>query len=612
MIHPNQENPFDRNGEELPDYSEEVLQPPVRDSWFKDPRIRKRMLRLALALLVLLALIPLYRSLKEWRAYSLMGKSGEAFALGDNDRGVSLLKQALALAPGSPRIQHAVELYNARAGDASSLEKLIARMKAGDSDDQELLGIAEITSMKDRRDVAREALGLLSLKSGTREFLRRSLLEASLKSRESSPKDAADFCVRRASEAPTREDAGYLRIQAALDLLSLRDAPDTRRILDLLNGVISERSKASVAAWRIMAQLLLAPPIGISVPNAGDEALRLSGLFKSLPGGKPSDELMAADLAIKGDPATKEQVVARLTKSRRLAPRDAQLELARWLNGRGCQKEVIAMAGTERPANDTDWLLIVLDAKSTLGDLKDIPAMLSTPAGSGIQDAVRHLYLARIAMMSGNDTLAEEEWRNVGASLHLEKPETLAYIAGYEEQIGAYERAARTYREMADREETKVSGLVGLIRCQPRDASAKKLIPFYEELVAAMPENQDVACDLAYLRLLAKDEMGAAAASAEKLFLAQPNALTRLSAAALGRLRTGDAKGALELYRDKEIDWNVAAAPWRVVRCAVLKANHQSAEAGDLGIRLDPSQLRPEERELIGTNPSAGADQGGH
>jgi len=48
-------------------------------------------------------------------------------------------------------------------------------------------------------------------------------------------------------------------------------------------------------------------------------------------------------------------------------------------------------------------------------------------------------------MMKGDETMAEEEWRNVGASLHLEKPETLAYIAGYEEQIGAWMTGRRTY-----------------------------------------------------------------------------------------------------------------------------------------------------------------------
>ena len=106
--------------------------------------------------------------------------------------------------------------------------------------------------------------------------------------------------------------------------------------------------------------------------------------------------------------------------------------------------------------------------------------------------------------MNNDQNGADAEWRNLGGVLHLEKPETLAYVAGYEEQIGAFERAARTYREMADRQgSTKIRGLIGLIRCQPRNTPAVKLIPMYEELVAAAPNMTDAQSDLAYLKLLA-------------------------------------------------------------------------------------------------------------
>ena len=257
------------------------------------------------------------------------------------------------------------------------------------------------------------------------------------------------------------------------------------------------------------------------------------------------------------------------------------------------------MAGTDKPGTDTDWLLIVLDAKTSLGDLNDIPKMLSSSAGSGIQEAVRHLYLAKVAMMKGDVATADFEWGNVGASLHLEKTETLAYIAGYEEQIGALDRAAQTYRELANREGSGINGLVGLIRCQPREASAKKLIPIYVELLTAVPDNQDATCDLAYLRLLAKEDITESAAVAEKLYSSQPNTLTRISTAALGRLRTGDAKGALELYHEKVIEWGSAPAPWKAVRVAVLDANGEAADAVNLKSTIDPKILRPEERELL-------------
>lgn len=599
MSMPDPEKTMAGAGGELPDYSEEPLQQPVKEPWFKDPRKRRIVLRCLAVLILLLCSLPVYRGLKEWRATFLMKKSGDAFSVGDVQQGISLLKQALALAPGSPSIQQGVELYNARAGDAESFDKLLVRMRKGQSDDQELLGIAEIAAMTDRKNIAMEALGLLSPKSRKREFLRRSLLEASLIVREGNPGGAADFCIGRSKQAPSAKVSGYLRIQACLDLLSSRNAPDITRILDLLRGVIKDRSEASIAAWRVATELVLNPRDGAGIPDPAAVAVSLAEELPALSGKKPADELLAADLRLMKDPSLKQDLVAKLIKGRRLSPRTDQLDLARWLNGKGCPREVIAMAGPDRPSNDTDWLLVVLDAKCVLNELNDIPAMLDSPAGSGIQEAVRHLYLARIAMLRGEERLAEEEWRNVTAALHLEKPETLAYIAGYEEQIGAYERAARTYREMADRESTTVRGLIGLILCQPSTAPATKLIPMYEELVAAMPGNQDAACDLAYLRLLAKDDTVGAAASAESLLQSQPNVLTRISVTALGRLRTGDAKGALDLYRDKQIDWNAAAAPWRAIRYAVLMANQLQPEATSIRGTIDPSVLRPEERALL-------------
>ena len=331
-------------------------------------------------------------------------------------------------------------------------------------------------------------------------------------------------------------------------------------------------------------------------------------LIKALPTLKqstPTDNFLAADMEILHDPSMKDVVVKRIMSRYQSASRVEMLDTAKWLNHGGFHKEVLEFAGSELPLKDTDWLLVVMDAQSSVGNWNEIMKMLDSPAASGIPDAVKHLYRARIAMMSGNKSLSEEEWRNVGGALDLEKTETLAYIAGYEEQIGETARAARTYRELANRRNTKVQGLVGLIGCQPRSASAVSLIPLYEELLAAQPGNPEANCDLTYLRLLTKRDTAESAAFAGKLLIEQPDSLPRISIVALGRLRSGDSKGALEIYHDKVIDWNAAPEPWKVVRCAVLKANGQGEQASLLSGSINPSLLRPEEKELL-SKPTVG------
>ena len=152
---------------------------------------------------------------------------------------------------------------------------------------------------------------------------------------------------------------------------------------------------------------------------------------------------------------------------------------------------------------------------------------------------------------------------------------------------------------MADREGTRIPGLIGLIRCQPRDTPAAKMIPLYDELLSAAPGMADARGDLAYLKLLAGEDIAEASANAQTLLGQQPDNLSRISVAALGKLRTGDPKGALALYTGKTIDWTIAPEQWRVVRLAILSANGEGDSADAQLTVLNTASLRPEERALL-------------
>lgn len=590
------------NSPELPDYeTNHPGQVAPKSGFLSDPRKRRLLLRLIVILTAVLLLPPLYRAAKGWRARQLLAKSASVLAVGDAPGAVELMKQAFALAPGDATVLHGVELYNARSGDRSSLEKLLARMRSGASPTEELLGIAELEAAAGLPETTRECLSKLPQKLPPALRLRRSLVEARLLSMDSGPEAAAGFLLKEAATAGKRE-GGRLRVQAALYMFSENSPAASRRAAEILLGVVSGGSDAALPAWRLVAQAALLPESkggGIVTPAELKELpLRLA----SLGGTKFADRLLAADLEVHADPSRLKPVAERLGRGIDSAPRAEKLEFARWLNNRGLHGETMALAGAEAPRQDTDWLLVVLDARSQKGEWREIPRMMDSPAGAGIPEAVRHLYLARAAMMTGNGGEAEEEWRHVGGALALEKTETLAYIAGYEEQIGLPEKAARTYREMANRKESAVPGLVGMIRCQAPTASASSLIPMYEELVSAAPSMTEARGDLGYLKLLRerdRAEIEQAAAMEELLLTEQPDAMARISAAALGRLRLGNIRGALDLYEGRRIDWEVIPEPWKAVRVAVLSASGDQVAADRLTASIDPSKLRPEERDLL-------------
>jgi hypothetical protein len=587
-----------RKHSSLPDYAEEGSFQSVASGDAGVRRVRRWIISGTVLVFLIILVPPLYRLAKEWRSAVLLRKSESAFATGDPSLAISLLKQSLALSPGSLTVQHAVELYNARSGDQSSLNKLLERMHAKSSDPDELLGIAELEISMGHPELVKEALDSLPVNMSENQSLRRTLVVASMMAQRGELAKAAETCLTQA-KVFSREGGSRLRVQASLYLLATRNPEELRRAVELLQQVINDHGKASLAAWRLLAKLVLAPPQGATEILSQSQIVSLINSLDSLTGRASFDSLTAADLEMRQNPDGKETIIRRLKAKYRLASRVETLEFARWLNARGFHQDVVQLAGPERSLQDTDWLLIVLDAQTSLGEWKEVARMIDSPAGAGIPDAVRHLFLARVAMVNGDAGAAEEEWRNVGGALHLEKPETLAYVAGYEEQIEAYDRAARTYRELADREATRIPGLIGLIRCQPRDASASKLIPLYEELLLASPTMGDARCDLAYLRLLSGDDIQKSSVEAQSLLGQQPDSLSRISVAALGKLREGDPKGALELYNGKTIDWVNAPEQWRIVWFAVLKSNGKDGEYDGKIFSWNAARIRPEERTLL-------------
>ena len=556
-------------GSHLPDYesSHPSEAPITQRKWLADPVRRRWAVRIALALLMLVIVPPAYRGIKAWRARSLIARSASEMAAGDLQGGLETMKKGLALAPGDTIVQQAVELHNARLGDKESRDKILRRIRARASDPGEIMGMAEVESQAGDPSVARECLAQLPESLAASLRFRRSLIEARLLAREKNPEEAADFLLAEADRHP-RSEAGRLRVQAALYLFSTDREAAVKKAVPFLMEVVASGSEASLDAWRLLAKAALLPSKpGSEIVTTG-ELRKLPGQFAGLSGGTRAEHL----------------------------------DFARWLNAHREPDRAIDFAGGEAPRSDTDWLLVVLDAMSQKDDWKNVERMMESPAGAGIPPAVRHLYLARAAMMTGNAAREEEEWREVSGSLALEKTQTLVYIAKYQEQIGRRDKAARTYRELASRKETQVPGLLGLIRSQSSDASAASMIPMYEELIAAAPSLPEARGDLGYLRLLRErdpKEVAVLAAEQEGLLSTDPNAMARISATALARLRRGDTAGAIALYQGREIDWSVMPDSWKAVRVAVLLASGDRGTAQSLASTIDKSNLRPEERDLL-------------
>jgi hypothetical protein len=460
-----------------------------------------------------------------------------------------------------------------------------------------LLELAKITAHKGDLKTASEALSLLPKDLSANESIAQILVEAAMKTSQGKGNEGADLCLAKAAGLEGVR-ASYLKNQAAVSLLSLNQLEATQRALTILDSVLTEDNAASLPAWKIIAETLLSSPKEVVSKLPVKESLKFSEQPRFLKQASLQDQLMLADLKILSDPSRKDAVIKDLTANYSNADREQMLNVARWLNARGNYAHTVEYAGPERPRNDTHWLLVVLDAQFSQSHWKEVSDMLESPSSTGIPDAVKSLFKARIATILGNQTDAEDAWKSVRSLLPLEKPETLAYIAEYEERIGSTDQELRTMREMAGRKETKKEALIKLILLQPVTTPASKMIPLYVDLIQSAPEFSVAVGDLAYLRLLTGEDIQASAKTSQELLKADPMNLARISAAALALLRQGDAQGALHLYEGKSIDWAKAPQPWRAVHYAVLAGTGDPSAESVKGT-ITTSKLRTEEKDLL-------------
>jgi len=129
-----------------------------------------------------------------------------------------------------------------------------------------------------------------------------------------------------------------------------------------------------------------------------------------------------------------------------------------------------------------------------------------------------------------------------------------------------------------------------------RRAAAEKVMSFAKG-------DPNAAAQLAYVNLLAGNEVESNTAEARKLVQEHPDRLLFRIAAALGYLRQNDPAAALEQFKGPAgappIDWSKTPPAWRAVYAATLLANEKADAAQEIIKTIPLPQLSKEERALI-------------
>lgn len=573
----------------LPDYEVETRERRSIGRFFKDLCGDLRFRIVAILLVIGLAgwfgTPPAYRKVKVWRANQLMAQCDAAAEADNIPRAISLMRQAILMAPGNPGIFQKVRLFNASLGDPAALGILQSLMMDDKATPEEILIVAE-QSLRIRQPVITQAA---LEKLADHSSARRTIVEMRLLALEGNPQDGVELSRAAMEGLPPAESEKILLATAEL---VLQTNPDVAR--DILRPLAEKPDATGLAALRHLTAQRLALP-----GSTREDFESLAATIESHPLRNADDSLLVAELRLQANPAARPALLAQLSSQRTSASVDEAIAYSRWLNRRKAHREAIDFIGPDRARSNADWLLVYLDAHAGLDLWSEIFALLENASVAGLSDSIRMLFLARAAKESGDTAKAEEIWLETQRSLVFEKPEVISFIAAYAVRTGERDQAIKAYTTLSRRKETALEGYLGLIRCWPPNAPAAEILPIYQAFVESFPSIPEATNDLTYLQLLTNRELFDATLRALEAHRNTPNTLAPLSIAALAHMRNNEPAKAEALYEGRFIPWSTAPAPWKTIRAAVLLANGKNTEANELLATIDRSQLRPEERALL-------------
>jgi hypothetical protein len=586
-----EDQPAPKPPSELPSYSLDDADEPV--GW----RRWIRGWRLAVTLAVLAFLIgsafgarPLYRELKARRALAIAEQAGAAIDRGESAEASTLLRQAALMAFQDERVADRVTFHAARAGDMASVAEIGKKMDAGEASAEEVLVFGERSLGAGRAADVSRALEYLPKDLPPDQDVKRTMIQAGLFATQQQPAQA-ESVLREALARVVAPESDELRVMLANLLLAGEDRSRVDEARQLLEQAAGGAGQNSLAALRVLAM----SQAGLS-PDAQQQLDATIIRLRAHPDCSAEDELFIVRLVLSSNPDRKDEAVQNLVT--RLRERDATIDeratAARWLVGLQAHEAVLEVITPEEAASHAGALMVRLDALSGLNRWDECSELIETNRGGTVPDTLYHLFRARIAGTRNDAATEEAEKRQLRQVMQFAELPHVLFAARYAETVGWKPEAFAAWRILASDSGAKPDALRGQIRNFPPTATAADGVEISNQLLALQPQDPSARLSAAFFSLLAGENIEASAATAEEFLAADPESVDIRRVAALGRLRTGQAKEGLVILPDDN-----GEPRWQTLHTALLRAAGQTATADELAAKIDASTLTPEEKAML-------------
>ncbi|TSA33834.1 MAG: hypothetical protein D4R65_07125 [Verrucomicrobiaceae bacterium] len=579
--------------DELPSYFEEPEPEPAWKRFVRGRAFRAGVVVVLLAGAVVVAGPRLYREIKARRALSILAAAEEAMRLGDVAVAREKVRAAFSLAPSDPRVARTLTRYRAEAGEREAYQTLAGWVAEGSATPAEQLAFAGIAIKRKDAAAARKSLDALPSNLPPDLETGRILALANLLANEGRLTEAA----RMLRDARVPDDQ-MRRIRLVLGTLLLTTSPATE---EEGRNILHELGKSDSGEGLAALRQLAARHLGTSSAGEWAESDRLI----SHPQHTFSDILLCNQIRIAQSGSDRGKLIGDLIAAAGKRDIKDRCALAQWLLAMQSPDRVEEVFSRDDLTTSEPALLAVADALAAQGRWKDIRALLTGEKRPQLDEALRQLFLAKVAQQLGEEENTDMHWQAVRRELAFSPVPTIRQAAAYALNVGRGDSARQALELLVESKEAAPGDFAELVRMIPPAASAEEVLSVLDKFHAAYPQIPEVRSDIAYLSLLTGRDPEASYATARELFARYPDYLSYLSVLALAEILRGHPEEAARLYDGREIAWNDALPQFKLVRIAVLKANGRSKEAEALRATLNPAMLRPEELELLEKADSA-------
>lgn len=539
----------------------------------------------ALGLLVVFALSakPTYRWLKARRANQFAAAAESLLAAGKASDAASKYRAALQLDPlGYRPLAGAARLATRfNRPEATDLWREVMRLEqCTDVDRQQY---AELLLRRDRVTAAEKIIEELLRSTPDVKTLS---LAAEYAGKTGDDARALEFARLALGRAPADDATRFLLAEILARSPDETLRREARQTLWLLATGKSASKKPALDA------LARAPEL------TPDEQQRVLAALDALPDRTVIGDLLAADLKLKLQPESAEQIFAQTIAQWQDAKAADVAEVTRWLNLHKQGERVLALLPLERALAAEALLLSRLDALANLKRWDEIEALLERPDLT-LDPSVVASFRARTTMGRGSTLDAELHWDRA-ISLAAGDPSKLRFVASFAEQSSATRAALKGYEQLARFPEHAPFAYRGRQRLMEQSGDASAARTSAERLAAIAPDDLNAQAQLTHLNLLLGVDVLTNLEKAKTLAAKYPTRLSFRVTAALGYLRAGDAGAALAQFdAPAPIEWVRTPPGWRAVYAAALAANAQHDAAQKIIAALPIDRLNNAERELL-------------